>query len=69
MNGNGSGARERIKEAYAPETYERLLALKAKYDPDNVFRFSYQLVPPESSSPPRSSLNVGEPNRVNGTGD
>lgn len=44
MNGNGQGARERIKEAYSPETYERLLALKAKYDPDNAFRSSYPLV-------------------------
>jgi FAD/FMN-containing dehydrogenase len=43
MNGNGSGAQERIKEAYLPATYERLLRLKAKHDPDNVFRFSYQL--------------------------
>jgi hypothetical protein len=43
MNGNGPGARKRIREAYRPETYERLLALKAKYDPDNMFRFSYQL--------------------------
>lgn len=43
MNGNGSGAQERIKEAYEPEAYERLIALKAKYDPDNMFRFSYQL--------------------------
>lgn len=43
MGGNGSGAQERIKENYEAETYERLLALKAKYDPDNMFRFSYQL--------------------------
>ncbi|HEY1166387.1 MAG TPA: FAD-binding oxidoreductase [Chitinophaga sp.] len=43
MAGNGSGAQERIREAYEPETYERLVALKAKYDPDNMFRFSYQL--------------------------
>jgi hypothetical protein len=43
MNGNGDDARERIKAAYLPETYERLLALKTKYDPDNMFRFSYQL--------------------------
>ena len=43
MNGNGQAARERIREAYLPEAHERLLALKAKYDPDNMFRFSYQL--------------------------
>jgi FAD/FMN-containing dehydrogenase len=43
MNGNGRGAQERIREAYLPEAHERLLALKAKYDPDNMFRFSYQL--------------------------
>jgi FAD/FMN-containing dehydrogenase len=49
MNGNGSGARERIKEAYLPESYERLLALKAKYDPGNLFRYSYQLVPSETA--------------------
>jgi FAD/FMN-containing dehydrogenase len=27
-----------------PAAYECLVALKAKCDPDNVFRFSYQLV-------------------------
>jgi FAD/FMN-containing dehydrogenase len=43
MGGNGSGAQERIKAAYEPEAYERLVALKEKYDPDNLFRFSYQL--------------------------
>ena len=43
MNGNGSGAQERIREAYRPEAYERLLAQKAEYDPNNMFRFSYQL--------------------------
>ncbi len=42
MGGNGSGAKERIQEAYEPEVYERLIALKAKYDPDNMFRFSYR---------------------------
>ncbi|MQA92320.1 MAG: FAD-binding protein [Gemmatimonas sp.] len=43
MNGNGDGARERVTEAYLPEAQGRLAALKAKYDPDNMFRFSYQL--------------------------
>jgi FAD/FMN-containing dehydrogenase len=40
----GREASARVKDAYRPESYERLLALKAKYDPDNLFRFSYQLV-------------------------
>jgi FAD/FMN-containing dehydrogenase len=40
----GKEARTRVRDAYRPESYEQLLALKAKYDPDNVFRFSYQIV-------------------------
>lgn len=43
---SGTEAQDRAKDAYLPENYQRLLALKAKYDPDNVFRFSYQLVKP-----------------------
>ena len=41
MNGNGAGARQRIGEAYSPATHERLLAVKAIYDPDGLFRFSF----------------------------
>ncbi len=44
----GDDARRRVKDAYLPASYERLVALKAKYDPHNVFRFSYQLVAPAS---------------------
>lgn len=42
MKGHEGG--ERVRDAYLPETFERLQALKAQYDPDNRFRFSYQLV-------------------------
>jgi hypothetical protein len=43
----GGEAKERMEDAYLPESYARLVALKAKYDPQNLFRFSYQLVEAE----------------------
>jgi FAD/FMN-containing dehydrogenase len=42
----GEEARRRTPDAYLPETYRRLKALKAKYDPDNTFRFGFD-IPPE----------------------
>jgi hypothetical protein len=43
MSGNGAGAKARIREVYGTEGHRRLLALKAKYDPNNTFRFGFQL--------------------------
>ena len=45
----GKEATERAKDGYLPESYARLVALKAKYDPENMFRFSYQLVPQDET--------------------
>jgi hypothetical protein len=39
----GEDATRRVKDAYLPAGYERLRALKRQYDPDNLFRFSYDL--------------------------
>ncbi|MBI3158317.1 MAG: BBE domain-containing protein [Chloroflexi bacterium] len=38
----------RVRDAYPPAHWERLTAIKAKYDPDNLFRLN-QNVPPETA--------------------
>ena len=40
-----SASAERVKAAYAPEDFERLIALKDRYDPQNVFRFNRNMAP------------------------
>ncbi|MDP8929222.1 MAG: BBE domain-containing protein, partial [Actinomycetota bacterium] len=40
--------KERIRQAYGAEKYDRLKALKRKYDPDNFFRLN-QNIPPDGS--------------------
>ncbi len=37
---------ERIRDAYGQEKYDRLKALKRRYDPDNFFRLN-QNIPPD----------------------
>jgi len=39
----GEESRRRIRDAYSPETYQRLAALKAKYDPHNLFNYSFNI--------------------------
>ncbi len=40
---------ERVRAAYSPEDWERLVALKDRYDPENVFRFNRN-IPPSSAT-------------------
>jgi len=45
MNFLGDEGAERVRQAYGPQKYDRLQALKQKYDPENFFRIN-QNIPP-----------------------
>ena len=45
VNFLGDEGADRVRQAYGPQKYERLRALKQKYDPENFFRIN-QNIPP-----------------------
>jgi FAD/FMN-containing dehydrogenase len=45
VNNLGVEGAGRVRAAYAPETYDRLLALKDAYDPQNVFQLNQNVAP------------------------
>jgi FAD/FMN-containing dehydrogenase len=45
VNNLGAEGSDRVRAAYAPSTYARLVALKDRYDPDNLFRFNQNIAP------------------------
>jgi hypothetical protein len=45
VNNLGTEGADRVKAAYAPATYQRLVALKETYDADNVFHVNQNIAP------------------------
>ncbi len=45
VNFLGDEGAERVRQAYGPQKYDRLKALKRKYDPDNFFRINQNISP------------------------
>ena len=41
----GQNAVDAARQAYGPETYDRLVALKNRFDPDNLFRINHNIPP------------------------
>jgi FAD/FMN-containing dehydrogenase len=45
VNFTGEGGTDRVRASYPPLTYQRLVAVKDRYDPDNLFRLNQNIQP------------------------
>jgi FAD/FMN-containing dehydrogenase len=45
VNFMGDAGDERLRASYGDANYERLVALKRRYDPSNLFRLNQNIIP------------------------
>jgi hypothetical protein len=45
VNFTGEASEDRVRASYPPATYERLVAVKDRYDPGNMFRLNQNITP------------------------
>ncbi len=59
VNFTGEAGEDKVRASYPPETYARLVEIKDRYDPTNVFRLNQNIPPSQSSgaSPAPISAN------------
>jgi hypothetical protein len=50
---------DRVRDAFGAEKYARLVALKDRYDPDNLFRMNQNIKPSRVSGEPGARV-IGE---------
>jgi FAD/FMN-containing dehydrogenase len=50
VNGHMGSGDDIAREIYDPESYQRLVAIKSKYDPENMFRNNYNIEPDQGPS-------------------
>ena len=51
FDGTRRGLPDVLRAAYSPEDWERLVALKDRYDPTNLFRFNRNIPPSPAARP------------------
>ncbi len=51
VNFTGEAGEDKVRASYPPETYARLVEIKNRHDPTNVFRLNQNIPPGQSPAP------------------